>query len=73
MNVLPHHHFWRMSMTTVLAATLLAGCGGSSSDSDDDASAELPSNVRQTQLGQVEGTELDGVLAFRVSLTRNHR
>jgi len=65
MNVLPHHHFWRMSMTTVLAATLLAGCGGSSSDSDDDASAELPSNLRQTQLGQVEGTELDGVLAFR--------
>ncbi|WP_372957678.1 carboxylesterase/lipase family protein [Marinobacter sp.] len=65
MNFLQHHHFWRMSMISVLAASLLAGCGGSSSSADEDDTAELPPNVRQTQAGQVEGTEQGNLLAFR--------
>lgn len=65
MNFFLHKHFWRMSMTTVLAATLLAGCGGSSSGSSDDDRAELPPNVRQTQQGLIEGVEENYGLAFR--------
>src|SRR5690554_946936 len=68
MNFFLHKSFWRMSMTTVLAATLLAGCGGSSSGSSDkggDGSAELPPDVRQTQLGQVKGTEVGNLMAFK--------